>query len=108
MNLVSAIDSSVGKFPDKPMIVAGDRSFTYAEAAELSRHAAGWLAEQGIGEGDAVVTAPHAACRFFMSRVSCAPSAASRAASAFSSPRAIFCVPVSGRASTKATQPGAL
>ena len=54
MNLVRMIDSSVGKFPDKPMIVAGDRSFTYAEAAETSRHIAGWLTEQGVGPGDNV------------------------------------------------------
>ncbi len=27
MNLVRMIDSSVGEFPDKPMLVAGDESF---------------------------------------------------------------------------------
>jgi feruloyl-CoA synthase len=54
MNLVSMIESSAAKFPDKPMIVAGDRSFTYAEAMQASRHVAGWLAAQGVGKGDAV------------------------------------------------------
>jgi feruloyl-CoA synthase len=54
MNLVSMIDSSVGKFPGKPMIVSADRTWSYAEAAQASRQAAGWLQEQGVGAGDTI------------------------------------------------------
>ncbi len=48
-------DAAVAAVPDKEWLVAGDESFTYAEARERIGRAAAALAALGIGRGDLVL-----------------------------------------------------
>jgi feruloyl-CoA synthase len=54
MNLLAAFDSAVDKNPEKPFIRFEGRSISYREMRERSQIAAGVLAGNGVGAGDAV------------------------------------------------------
>jgi feruloyl-CoA synthase len=54
MNLLAAFDSAVRKTPDKPFICFEGQSISYREMKERSHIAAGILADNRVGAGDAV------------------------------------------------------
>ena len=57
---ISFLARSAVVYPDKPAVIHGDRSFTYAEFAARCRRLASALARRGIGAGDTVaIMAPN-------------------------------------------------
>ena len=57
---LSFLARSAGVYPDKPAVIHGDRTFTYAEFAARCRRLASALARRGVGPGDTVaIMAPN-------------------------------------------------
>jgi fatty-acyl-CoA synthase len=57
---ISFLARSAGVYPDKPAVIHGERTFTYAELAARCRRLASALARRGIGPGDTVaIMAPN-------------------------------------------------
>jgi fatty-acyl-CoA synthase len=49
-----ALDAAAAQFPDRPLVITDDRSFSYREVADWSRRLADGLVASGVGPGDHV------------------------------------------------------
>lgn len=54
MNLITLLESTARKFPDKAAVVYGDEQITYAQLLAASKRAAAVLRERGVRPGDRV------------------------------------------------------
>ncbi|HEY4409399.1 MAG TPA: AMP-binding protein [Acidimicrobiia bacterium] len=54
LTIAAALDAAAARHPDRPFILADDRSFTYGELREWSERLAAGLVALGVGPGDHV------------------------------------------------------
>lgn len=72
VNIGDALTRTAGRMPDKPAVVDGTRSWTYAQLNSRVNRVANSLAAMGYARGDALALASGNSCEFLVTYYACA------------------------------------